>query len=103
MTEAKRTRRSTEPHNKPLSAEQIAWAVGVASRYVPAANCLTQALAATRMLERAGYDASLQIGVSRSESGPLDAHAWVDCEGRTVIGMSDELERFVPLAPAMSS
>src|SRR2546423_10220119 len=67
--------------NRP-SVRQIAWAIGAGSRYVPAATCLTQALAGLRMLRQAGYGATLQIGVARAEMEKIDAHAWVEYEGQ---------------------
>jgi hypothetical protein len=68
------------------SADRIAWAVRTTSRYVPRASCLTQALAAQVLLARHGYPSYLRIGVSRDGAGRLAAHAWIECEGRMVIG-----------------
>lgn len=64
--------------------------------------CLPQALACHVLLRRAGHPATLYIGVrrpgdgvrrphdeepaDRSRAGPLDAHAWVESEGRVVAG-----------------
>ena len=79
--------------------EQVVWAVTVASQYVPAATCLTQALAAQVLLSRLGHPASLRIGVSRDEAGEFQAHAWVECQGRVVIGGVQALSRFTPLPP----
>lgn len=81
------------------SVDQVVWTVKVASRYVPRATCLTQALAARVMLGREGYDNTLRIGVARGERGQLQAHAWVECEGRVVIGETDSPNRFTPLPP----
>jgi hypothetical protein len=79
------------------SARQLAWAIERVSRYVPAATCLTQALAALVLFSRAGIEARLHIGVAKDERGRLLAHAWVESEGRTVIG-GWELERYRTLA-----
>lgn len=81
------------------SLDSIAWAVTVASHYVPAATCLTQALAARVLLAGRGHSARLCIGVARSESGRLQAHAWVECAGRVVIGGAEAPVRFTPLPP----
>ena len=81
------------------SVERLAWAVTVGSRYVPAATCLTQALAAQTLLVRHGHPASLRIGVARGAGGQFEAHAWVESQGRLVIGGAGS-ERFVPL-PAL--
>jgi hypothetical protein len=78
------------------SPDRIAWAVVLASRYVPQATCLTQALAAQVLLGREGHPAYLRIGVARSERGQFHAHAWVETQGKVVIGAS-EVERYTPL------
>ena len=79
------------------SPEQIGWAVSVASRYVPGgATCLPQALATHVLLERAGYAARLHIGVAKNGERQLQAHAWVESQGRVVIGGS-EVGRYTPL------
>ena len=68
------------------------------SRYVPSATCLTQALAAQRLLHQAGQPADLRIGVARSNAGRFEAHAWVEAGGRVVIGASHtDLTRFTVL------
>ena len=79
------------------SIDGIVWAVTVASRYVPAATCLTQALAVQVLLARRGHLARLCIGVARTETGRLRAHAWVECAGRVVIGGAEAPVRFTPL------
>jgi Transglutaminase-like superfamily len=94
--------RSSEPIDPEGSAkiEKIVWAVTVASRYVPAATCLTQALAGQILLAQHGEPALLQIGVAKNEAGNLVAHAWVESRGRIVIGDSRELFRYTRL-PSM--
>ena len=83
-----------------LSIERIVWAVARASRSVPQATCLTQACAAQILLTRRGYPASLRIGVAKGEGGQFEAHAWVETQGRVVLG-GPQLARFTPL-PALS-
>lgn len=68
---------------------RIGWAVRLASRYAPAATCLTQALVTKVMLSRQGYPASVRIGVARSETGQFQAHAWVESKGSVVFGGSE--------------
>jgi len=82
----------------PASPERIAWAVTRASRAVPGATCLTQALAAKVLLERRGHPARVRVGIGRAEGAPLLAHAWVECEGRIVLGGTD-LTQYTPLSP----
>ncbi len=80
------------------SLERIAWAVCEASRYVPKATCLTQALAAQVLLKKGGYPASVRIGVGRDDDGEFQAHAWVESQGKVVLGGS-KLARYTQLLP----
>jgi Transglutaminase-like superfamily len=77
--------------------DDLSWAVAAASRRVPRATCLTQALALQTLLAREGYESDLHIGVARSGDGGLEAHAWLESDGRIVIG-GGGVERFTPLA-----
>ena len=72
----------------------VASAVKSASRYVPRATCLTQALVAERMLARRGRCSTLRIGVARDASGAFEAHAWLEHGDRVIIGGDENLERF---------
>lgn len=81
------------PHARP--AERIAWAVRAASRRLPGTTCLASALAAQRLLARDGRDCQLTIGVARNERG-LAAHAWVVCDGVTLVG-GEESIAYTPL------
>lgn len=60
--------------------------------------CLTQALVAQRLLRQQGYDTELRIGVTK-EGEELLAHAWLEREGRVVIGGQSSQIRYAPLAP----
>lgn len=82
------------------SIDRVVWAVTVVSRYVPGVRtCLTQALATQVLLGRRGHTTHLHIGVARSEEGQLQAHAWVEREGRIVIGDREDLSHYIPLPP----
>ena len=70
------------------SIEQIVWAVRAASRYVPKATCLTQAIVAQQFLSRSGHHCRLRIGVARDAIHGFESHSWVECDGRVVIGES---------------
>lgn len=73
--------------NNSLPPQRIAWAIRVASRYLAGTgSCLVQSLAAQTMLARRGYSSHLRIGVAKDKGGRLKAHAWVECEGKIVIG-----------------
>jgi hypothetical protein len=67
-------------------ANRIGWAINVAAKYVPwNANCLVKALAATALLRRYGFEPAIRIGVRR-EGAEFAAHAWVVCDGATIVG-----------------
>jgi len=80
-----------------VSTERIAWAVMQTSRSVPGATCLTQALSAQVLLERRGHPARVRVGIGRTEGARLLAHAWVESEGRIVLGGTD-VTRYTPLS-----
>ena len=82
-------------------AQDVGWAVRSASRVVPGATCLTQALAAKLVLSRRGYTSRLRIGVARGPAHRLRAHAWLEASGLVVVGGSS-IEEFTPLAAAVS-
>lgn len=66
--------------------EHVAWAVEAASRFVPNATCLTQAVAGHLLLRRCGYATKLCLGVARPSKGEFYAHAWIERDGRVLIG-----------------
>ena len=71
---------------KGFTDDQLVRAVGIASRYVPKATCLAQALTVHQLLKQSGRQASLYIGVNRGEKGHLNAHAWVESRGKVITG-----------------
>jgi transglutaminase superfamily protein len=75
--------RSTD---KGRDARLITWAVERVSLRIPGATCLTQALSAHILLLKHGYPSQLCLGVARSDKGDFRAHAWLESEGRVVIG-----------------
>jgi len=82
----------------PVFVDKVVWAVRVASRYMPGrVKCLAQALTAQVLLERRGYQTQLRIGVAKGEGGQLEAHAWVESQGRIVIGGLKDLARYTTL------
>lgn len=68
-----------------VEVNELAWAVAAAARAVPAASCLTQALALETLLARRGLPAQVRVGVARGGER-IRAHAWVESEGRVVLG-----------------
>ncbi|MFN8441333.1 MAG: lasso peptide biosynthesis B2 protein [Caldilineaceae bacterium] len=84
-------------NNRP-TADRIAWAVRVASGYIPKATCLPQALVTHFLLVRNGYPADLKIGAAKKQDGSFEAHAWVTSEQRIVMGALRDLDRYTPLS-----
>ena len=79
------------------SISHIVWLVNVSSRYTPGgAKCLARALTTQILLTRQGYLPDLRIGVTKA-AGNLEAHAWVEYQGRVVIGQLNDLSRYLPL------
>jgi hypothetical protein len=78
-------------------AQRLVWAVAAVSRCIPAATCLTQALAAQILLRRQGIPAKLRIGVAKGGAGRLEAHAWLEGEQGVLIGDLPHLDRFIQL------
>ena len=93
LQEAAKAERASVPR------EQIAGivsAVKAVSRFVPAASCLTQALAVRRLLAAAGQSSQLKFGVIKN-SEKFEAHAWVEIGGRIVIGRLPHQRQFAVL------
>ena len=64
---------------------ELSWAITQAARFIPGASCLTQALSLQVLLSKAGLHSRLCIGV-RKESKGFEAHAWIERDGRVLIG-----------------
>ena len=66
--------------------EDVGWAVGAGGGAVPGdPSCLVRALVAEAMLERRGYETALRFGVDGADQD-LEAHAWLESGGETVVG-----------------
>jgi hypothetical protein len=79
-----------------VQANRIIWAVITASRYIPKATCLTQALAGQVLLARYGYASTVHLGVQNDAGDSFRAHAWLEREAQIVIGGSG-MSGFTPL------
>jgi hypothetical protein len=85
-----RLRRNPPPAARPgADPERIAWALRVASRFVPWPTCLVRALAAHRLLAEHGHTSDLRIGVAKSAAAGFAAHAWVEYGGAVLVGQTD--------------
>lgn len=73
-------------------------AVTRASPHVPGATCLAQALAGWVMVRRRHAGAVVRLGVNRSATSELLAHAWLECNGERVIGGQSGAD-FTPFPP----
>ena len=95
--------RMAQEASKPQESEEVfnhvSWAVTATSRFVPRATCLTKALATQFLLSRRGQEAHLRIGVAKTDEGRLEAHAWVESQGRIVPGDSADPSHFAALFP----
>lgn len=96
----------TRPHVRavrrpaPTAPRAVADAVERARRWVPGAyRCLPVAYATHILLARHGHASQIHVGVSHDRDGKVEAHAWVVCEGRIIVGDLPDLGRFVPLPP----
>lgn len=80
-----------------VTVGKIVWTVNAASRYMPGVMCLARALTTQVLMSRYGHSGQLRIGVAKTERGKLEAHAWVEHQGRVAIGNLQDLSRFIPL------
>lgn len=79
--------------------EDVAWAVGAAAgHHLYPMRCLARSLALQGLLARRGIGCELRIGVRKDETGILQAHAWIECQGRAVSEAEDIEERYAPFA-----
>ena len=70
--------------------------VAIAARHgVHQGNCLSQSLTLQRLLARHGVAAELRIGARRA-GDRLEAHAWVEHQGRPLNDSADVAARFPP-------
>jgi hypothetical protein len=78
---------------------RLVWATAAAARHhLYDMRCLPRALCLRWLLGRHGIESDLRIGVSRQDEG-LDAHAWVEWQGRPVGEDPAVARRFAPLKP----
>jgi hypothetical protein len=78
------------------SDERIAWAINASGRLGRSSTCLVRALVAELVLGANDGPVILTIGVNRTPTGALEAHAWVTRQGRVVMGATSD--HYIPLA-----
>lgn len=91
------SRASRKTGQSSYSVDRIVWAVRAVSRCVPAATCLTQAMAAQLLLARSGHLSKVQIGVAKDDHSRFEAHAWL-VHGDDILLGGITAGRYVPLA-----
>jgi hypothetical protein len=78
--------------------DRIGWAVRAVAGSRPGMTCLVNALAAETLLRRHGYPCEFRIGVtSQARSGVIKAHAWIEYDGRVIVGEIDDLAAYAVL------
>lgn len=82
------------------SASAAAWAVQAVGARM-GIDCLPRALALHAMLNGAGFDSRLVLGVAKSASGALIGHAWIACEGVDLM-RADGIARYEAFPPLPS-
>ena len=85
---------NTDQPGQEAAVKQVSWAVQMMSRFTPwDSNCLSQAIAAKRMLQQFEIPSTLYLGVTRKDSEGLEAHAWLR-SGTVVVTGAQEMARF---------
>jgi len=51
------------------------------------------------VLGKMGYSCEVRIGVTKDNRGKLQAHAWVESDGRIVLGNIPGMSRYTTLPP----
>ena len=87
------------PLERRATPEQVIRAAVSAGLHSPVGStCLATALVAQAMLQHHGYEARLCLGVRRNAGGAFAAHAWLEREGKVVVGGPlSEIESYTPL------
>ena len=75
--------------------DRVGGRVARLARHLPGAACLAQSMAVRVLLAWHGHTAIVRVGVRRAADG-VEAHAWVEHEGRVVFG-GPEVSTYVPL------
>ena len=81
---------------------RIARMVGVASRRIVPGACLARSIALARMLAVRGLSSDIRVGVRTADTGGVEAHAWVELEGRPLGGDGVTMRGYEPFARPLS-
>jgi hypothetical protein len=77
--------------------QKIVRSVDFFSRFHPFASCLTRSLSALLLIKFNGEHAILKIGVAKDEDESFKAHAWLESNGRIVIGQVPSTSQYTVL------
>jgi hypothetical protein len=81
---------------RPMRPERVARLLHLAARFGPyRPACLVRSLALQRLLRRSGIESQLRIGIRKHEA-TLDAHAWVEHEGRVLLEAPGVASEYLP-------
>lgn len=80
-----------------ISFHRCLYLITAGKKYIPYTTCLSRALATYTLLKKKGYQAELQIGITRDNSREFAAHAWLTYEDEIVLGYRDDLENYQKL------
>lgn len=86
--------------DEPSVTNKIIRFTRLTSQYVPKASCLTQALAALVLIRLYGQNAELKFGFSISESEKFAAHAWLEMNGRIILGKLHDHKKYITFQSA---
>jgi hypothetical protein len=87
-----------QPYPERRVVKRVVWSINKISTHIPLfRNCLNRALATQVLLGRRGQEVDLRIGVANDPGGNFRAHAWIESEGRIVLGGMDDLWQLTPL------
>jgi len=91
----KRIPRKTSPD--PTFESRVVWAIMASSCLVPRCTCFVRALAAQILFRREGVQTELRVGIAKDSSGRLKGHAWLEKDGRVLIGETEDLSQYTLL------
>ncbi|RYH07503.1 lasso peptide biosynthesis B2 protein [Tropicimonas sp. IMCC6043] len=67
--------------------EGLRWALGGCAKWLPfRTDCLVRSAAGGRILRRRGLPFRTHLQVGRLPSGAFEAHAWIECDGTSLVG-----------------
>lgn len=82
----------------PSAEPRLIWAIEASARWrVGPSTCLARALAAELLLPAVDRPLTLVIGVTSPVEGHLKSHAWIERDGRVIIGGSESRRHYLPL------